>query len=465
MGTDTQSKRRAGQEVKAAIWTARHPGSVGVPAAVAASGVELGWTATGGILGGAAVGLAGWYRAHPDTFDRLAAPRVRSAWRRWGHYLGRRWADALRSCELVTSNRKSGEERIPRILRVRAHSPSVETVYVRICKGQHPRHFEGKSEELAEALKAERVAVERVKPLVIALIVQRNEPFTDTIDAPDMPEDTDAVDIGGLYVGDDEYGGDIRLSVAGGKHLFVAGASGAGKNSIPASLLRGLAPAIRDGLVRLWIADPKKLEFAALADVAHRYSDTVSSSDDDVYTCVDLVSEYVETMHARQRELQERRQRKSRPSPETPLDLLILDEVGALLAYGDGAAARELKRQLALIGSQGRATGHTMIGLVQEPTKDTVPVRDLFTVRVCLRVTAASHVDMVLGDGSRERGAVADEIANAADTAGIGYVIRPRTRVPMRFRAAYVDDTELDALVAAIHTGHPANDLALKVVA
>jgi hypothetical protein len=49
-------------------------------------------------------------------------------------------------------------------------------------------------------------------------------------------------------------------------------------------------------------------------------------------------------------------------------------------------------------------------GFVQEPSKDIVEVRELFTTRVCLGVTAASHVDMVLGEGARDRGALADEI-------------------------------------------------------
>ncbi len=80
-----------------------------------------------------------------------------------------------------------------------------------------------------------------------------------------------------------------------------------------------------------------------------------------------------------------------------------------------------------------------MVGFVQEPTKDTVPIRDLFTVRVCLRITSAGQVDGVLGEDARLRGALADEIPNVLDTAGIGYVVRPRTRTPMRVRTAYVD--------------------------
>jgi S-DNA-T family DNA segregation ATPase FtsK/SpoIIIE len=106
-----------------------------------------------------------------------------------------------------------------------------------------------------------------------------------------------------------------------------------------------------------------------------------------------------------------------------------------------------------------------MVGLVQEPTKDTVPVRELFTTRICLRVTSAAHVDMVLGENSRLRGALADEIANVEDTAGIGYVVRQRSRVPMRVRAAYVNDTEIDELVAFVRAGWRGTPAHLTAVA
>ncbi|MDQ0380285.1 FtsK/SpoIIIE domain-containing protein [Amycolatopsis thermophila] len=439
------SKRAKGAEVKAAAWLGRHPGSVLTPAALTASGLELGWTTTGGIVCGTAAGLGAWYRAHPDTFDRFAAPRLRAWRRRWITYLGPRWRNALIACDLFTTNRKTGELHVPRLIRIRSYSPSVDTLYVKLHPGQHLRQFEARLPELTEALKVERIALERVKPRVIALVVERSEPFTEVIEAPELVYDSDAIELTNLYVGETEYGGDWRLSALG-QHLFVAGATGAGKNSVVNALLRGLAPLIRDGAVRLWICDPKQMESAKLAGIAHRYA-----ADD--ATCMELVDDYVADMQATQRGLADQGTRKISPSPVTPLNLLILDEMGALLAYGDASAARGLKRQLALVGSQGRATGHSMVGLVQEPTKDTVPVRDLFTTRVCLRVTSAAHVDMVLGENARLRGALADEIPNTPETSGIGYVIRQRSRVPMRVRAAYVDDRELDELVEFVRAG------------
>ena len=89
-----------------------------------------------------------------------------------------------------------------------------------------------------------------------------------------------------------------------------------------------------------------------------------------------------------------------------------------------------------------------MAGYVQEPTKDVVDVRELFDTRICLGVTAASHVDMALGDGARDRGALADEIPGDPDHAGIGFVIDTGSRLPVRFRAGWVTDADIDDLAA-----------------
>lgn len=449
-----KSSRKIGTEIRALKWLLRHPGAFLAPASVLGSGLELGWSTTGGIAGGTAGALTCWYRAHPDTFDHYAAPRLRAWRRRWSVYLGPRFTRALQACDMYVIDRKTGQDLFPRITKLRSYSPSVDVVTLALPRGQGRRAIEDNLERLADTLRVERIAFERPKPGYVALIIERSEPFTETIPAPEMPEECGAVDLDDVYVGETEYGTEWRQRIR--DHLFVAGATGAGKNSIVLSELRALAPLIRDGLIRLWICDPKQLEFRKFSDpdVAYRYADTEEA-------CAELVEEYIADLREVQQDFARTGNRKITVSRETPLNLLIIDEIGALLAYGDGTIARTLRKQLAIVGSQGRATGHFMTALVQEPSKDVVPVRDLFPTRVCLRVTAQSHVDMVLGDGARLRGALADEIPNVPDTAGIGYVIRQRTRVPQRVRAAYVDDREIDELIAFIRSGHSAPGLSV----
>ncbi|WP_344167680.1 FtsK/SpoIIIE domain-containing protein [Pilimelia columellifera] len=354
------------------------------------------------------------------------------------------------ACNLVTVNRKTERINVPRIIRVRSHSPSTETVYVRLLLGQTPKLWEEATEALAVALKAERVGVERVRPQIIALIVQRSEPFTQVIIPPDIPADADTVSLGSVYLGETEHDTDWHAPLIG-QHWLIAGATGSGKNSVTWMALRACAPLIRDGLVRVHVINPKGTELNALRPVSYRYAE----ADTDI---VDVLGSFWETMQARKKVLADQGRRTFEMSRETPLDVLVIDELGAVTGYGDRSLTRGAQAVLPLILSQARALGGSVIGALQEPTKDVIPQRDLFSLRVCLRATSAGHVDMVLGDDMRRRGALADEIPNVPDSAGIGFVVKQRSRTPMRVRAAYCDDNDIADLVRV--AGWPHTELA-----
>jgi hypothetical protein len=121
------------------------------------------------------------------------------------------------------------------------------------------------------------------------------------------------------------------------------------------------------------------------------------------------------------------------PSPTQPLT-----------KYTDRKTREAITERVALLTTQGRALGFTVRGYVQEPTKDTVPVRELFPRRICLRVSAKSHVSMVLGDQAYERGAWANRITEAE--AGVGYIFGEGLREPLRIRAGWVPDETIKQL-------------------
>jgi S-DNA-T family DNA segregation ATPase FtsK/SpoIIIE len=461
----TTTKRKTGLEWRAAAWALRHPGiSLGVPALgyAAASAPEITAAAAGT---GLAAAIA-WGRAHPESFDRLVLPHLRTARRRWLSftYTGPAWRRNMREIGLTRQHPTTGELLVPRVLKLRSHSAHVETVWVKLLKGQTHKQWTDALEALAVAFNAERVAIEKVKPQVAALIVQRTEPFTATVPAPELELDAEAVDLTSVYLGIDEYGAPWCESVLG-NHLLVVGASRSGKNSITWAALRSLAPLIRDGIVRVWMCDPKRTELAVGKDLAHRYGSGVAES-------AEVVKDFLADQQTMQQRLQDEGLRKFTPSVETPLNILVADEIGAMLAYGSGgderadrANMKTIRIGMDLIGSQGLATGHAMWGFVQEPTKDIVGCRELFTLRVCLRTTNAAHADMALGDGMRTRGAIADEIPAVPETAGIGFKVAQHTRTPVRVRAAYTDDADIRELVDFVATESEVDQPHLRLVA
>jgi S-DNA-T family DNA segregation ATPase FtsK/SpoIIIE len=185
------------------------------------------------------------------------------------------------------------------------------------------------------------------------------------------------------------------------------------------------------------------MELAYGRRVFSRYA--VSSKD-----ALALLDDLIEGMEAR-KVIFAGRLRTVPISQEYPLEILEFDEIGALTRYvGDRKTREAIVERVALLTTQGRALGYTVRGYVQEPTKDTVPVRDLFPRRICLRVASKSHVAMVLGDQAYDRGAWANRIGESE--AGVGYLFGEGVREPLRVRAGWVPDEvikELEEFVTA----------------
>jgi S-DNA-T family DNA segregation ATPase FtsK/SpoIIIE len=257
------------------------------------------------------------------------------------------------------------------------------------------------------------------------------------------------VDVRRVFSGRTEYGHDWHVPLAGG-HMLVVGSTGAGKNSVMWCPLVSIAPAIRDGLVRVSGIDPKGMELAYGRRIFHRYAVTATDA-------LAVLDELVTGMNTRKTQFAGR-VRTVPISPEYPLELLEFDEIGALTKYTDRKTRDAITEKVALLTTQGRALGFTVRGYVQEPTKDTVPVRELFPRRICLRVSAKSHVGMVLGEHAYERGAWANRISESEP--GVGYVFGDGIREPLRVRAGWVPDETIKQLEAFV-TGSITHDTAV----
>jgi S-DNA-T family DNA segregation ATPase FtsK/SpoIIIE len=401
-------------------------------------------------------GLVCWRQCHLVSFDQWAGRVLRSWWQRWMVYAPKLpgW---LHACGLsvkddtipvdltvslvgrkkITRNREHRSVRIPRVRGVKS-GPSWDEVKVELVPGLKPEDFDDAARELATARKVQRCQVREIAPNVVSIDFQRRDLLAAPVPVPALGT---SFDLRKVWAGRTEYGQDWNVALHGsGSHTLTAGASGAGKNSVMWCPLTSIAPAIRDGLVRVSGIDPKGMELAYGRGIFHRYAVTGKDA-------LALLDDLVGAMDARKAEFAGR-VRTVPISTDNPLELLEFDEIGALTKYTDRKTRDAIVEKVALLTTQGRALGFTVRGYVQEPTKDTVPVRELFPRRICLRVTAKSHVGMVLGDQAYERGAWANRIDESA--AGTGYVWGEGLREPLRVRAGWVPDETVKALEAFV---------------
>src|SRR5208282_4047055 len=230
-------------------------------------------------------------------------------------------------------------------------------------------------------------------------------------------------------------------------HVLIAGATGSGKGSVIWSLIRALLPAIAGGWVRVWALDPKRMELSFGRGLFHQYACQAVAM-------VELLEAVVAEMHERAEQFGGRT-RTFTPSVEFPFLVVLVDELAFLTAY---QPERDLRKRaeaaIATLTSQGRSVGVCVVGALQDPRKDVISLRNLFSTRIALRLDESDQVDMVLGDGARDRGALADQITPDPWTgAGVAYMRLEASPDPVRVRAAYVTDDDIHAMVAAFTGG------------
>jgi S-DNA-T family DNA segregation ATPase FtsK/SpoIIIE len=260
----------------------------------------------------------------------------------------------------------------------------------------------------------------------------RRDPLADVL--PAIPTRPDP-ELNGLELGRTEDAAPFLLRLLG-THLLVAGASGSGKGSVLWSLVRALAPLVRVSAVELWVIDPKGgMEMTFGRRLFARFEDT------DFEAMAGLLEEAAARMAERTQRLKGIT-RQHRPAPGDPLVLVVVDEMAALTAYcPDRKIKDRIKAALSLLLSQGRAPGFLVVAALQDPRKDVLPFRDLFPTRIALRMTEPEQVDMVLGDGARDRGAHCDRIP--CSLPGVGYVRLDSDPDPVRVRIAHVSDEDI----------------------
>jgi DNA segregation ATPase FtsK/SpoIIIE, S-DNA-T family len=241
----------------------------------------------------------------------------------------------------------------------------------------------------------------------------------------------------------------IRLH---GTHLLVAGATGAGKASIIWGLIRAIFPLLKARLVRLLGADPKRMELSygrEIFDTYGRYAADPAEIAAMLSKAVAEMQERAETLGGKHRD--------HTPTPEFPFVVIVVDETAFLTAYHPDKGLRErIKADLATLTTQGRAVGYCVVAALQDPRKEVMSIRNLFPDRIAMRLDEPEQVDMVLGDGARDRGAAAELISSDPATgAGVAFVRLESDPDPVRVRAAWVTDHDIRAMAAAC--GHGAD--------
>ena len=228
--------------------------------------------------------------------------------------------------------------------------------------------------------------------------------------------------------------------------MLLAGATGAGKASLLWSLVRAVFPLMRDGLVKVLAADPKLMELA----YGRIIFDTYGAYAADPAAIAEMLDQAVADMQARAARFAGV-QREHTPTRQDPFTVVLVDEVAFLTAYQPDKGLRtRIMNALATLTTQGRAVGYAVVAALQDPRKDVLTIRNLFPDRIAMRLDEPEQVDMVLGDGARDRGAACELIStDPAVGAGVAYIRFEADPDPVRVRAGWVTDPDIQEMSVA----------------
>lgn len=388
-----------------------------------------GWWGLIALVGFPTLFLLAWAAVDLSSFRRLAWPWLRSGWRRWLVYAPA-WRLWMTRCRLTVLD-EDGHTVAPALVRVDA-LPAVDRLVAQIPAGLTVDRFQLAADQLANAARVEECRVRRDRPGRVILDLRVRDLLA--LPLPMTPIGS-RVDLrAGVVLGLREDGLPWRVPVLD-VHRLVAGRSRSGKGSLLWGEILALAPVVSSGLVRVIGIDPKGgLELALGRQLFTRF---VYQDPDQM---VRALEEIADEMDDRAASLMGTA-RKFTPSMTTPLVLVFIDELATLTLYSGPQIGTRAEQALGRILTKGAAPGFLIRGYVQDPRKDTVPMRGLFTHRIALGLDTPGEVDMVLGDGAHDRGAHADRIPLAAK--GMAFVLEDGNPEPYRVRAGYPTDEDI----------------------
>jgi S-DNA-T family DNA segregation ATPase FtsK/SpoIIIE len=319
----------------------------------------------------------------------------------------------------------------------------VDRVAVRLVSGQSPDDFAHVADNLAHGFGARLCRIREAHQGSLVLEFVRNDALAAPIPALPIPVQAD---FAALPVGRCEDGTPWRIRLQG-THVLLAGSTGAGKASLIWGMIRAMLPALRDGTARVWGADPKLMELAfgrAIFECYGRYAAEPAG-------IAAMLEDAVAEMHDRAA-MFAGQHRDHTPTAGQPFVAIFIDETAFLTAYHPDKTLRDrVKAALATLTTQGRAAGFSVVAALQDPRKEVMNIRNLFPDRIVMRLDEADQVDLVLGPGARDRGALADRISTIPQVgAGVAYVRLATHPDPVRVRAGWVTDADIRAMTALL---------------
>lgn len=247
-----------------------------------------------------------------------------------------------------------------------------------------------------------------------------------------------------IMLGEDTVGNNVVVDLAKMPHLLIAGSTGSGKSMALNTMLMSLLCSRSPEELKLILIDPKRLEFAVYADIAHLLFPIVTNP----RKAAPVLKWVVQQMEQRYEQMAQvgarnifdynTQAQSSDTLEKLPFIVVIIDELADLMM----TASREIEDLITRITQMARAAGIHMIIATQRPSVDVITglIKVNFPSRISFRVTSKVDSRTILDTSG------ADKLLGRGDMLFLDSTSAHLQRV----HGAYVSDKEIHQVVSHI---------------
>ena len=321
-------------------------------------------------------------------------------------------------------------------------------VTIRSLPSMSPTETTKAAERLGSALGASVTAAQSPDDAagVVLTVVVGPDPLAEVREYP--VADAASAPAGSALVGITEAGEQWTIPIIGG-HTLIVGMTGAGKGSVLGGIAVGMTPQIQARRIKMYGIDLKGgVEQEAYKQIFEKRARTYAEAADLLAEINALLDDRLELMRCdgvRDAEL----------CPAYPGIVVMIDEA-AMLTYAADSTKEEksVDKNLRAILTRGRAASISVVAALQDPRKEALRSRDLFTSRIIMQVSGASDSLMVLDREEWEGGIKPEKELKGMPGAAYAITVVERDGAPTkhdrsRVRAFWVDDATLNGLPPA----------------
>jgi S-DNA-T family DNA segregation ATPase FtsK/SpoIIIE len=242
----------------------------------------------------------------------------------------------------------------------------------------------------------------------------------------------------GIALGQDVSGSAVAIDLAKMPHLLIAGTTGSGKSVCIKTIITSLIVNNTPDTLQLVLIDPKRVEMLRFNGLPHLLGPVEVEGERIIGVLRWVVSEmerrYALFATANARNLVA----WNRMEGHDPLPRLVvlIDELADLM----GQFGAETERTLCRLAQMARATGIHLVVATQRPSTDVITglIKANFPARIAFAVASGTDSRVVLDTGG------AEQLLGNGDM----LFLSPEASVPMRVQGSFVEDEELERLLA-----------------